>query len=79
MTKEKQIRGVYGGYGHIREYSLKEAKKLVSFANLEIISVFGLNDYQNNFNKVAKLLPKRYAETIMVIGKKMNQDYRADS
>ncbi|MEM0133605.1 MAG: methyltransferase domain-containing protein [Thermoplasmatales archaeon] len=79
MTKEKQINGVYGGYGHIREYSLKEAKKLVSSANLEIISVIGLNDYKNIFNKVAKLLPKLYAETIMVIGKNLNQNYKVDS
>ena len=71
MTKERQINGVFGGYGHIREYSLNEAVNLVQSSSFKVIKVIGMNDYSNIFNKVARIFPKIYAETIMVIGKKL--------
>jgi|ACXJ01.1.fsa_nt_gi SAM-dependent methyltransferase len=70
MSKINQIERVYGGHGHIREYSFSEAKKLCENAGFKIECIYGLNDYPTVFDKMARLMPKIYSETIMVIAKK---------
>lgn len=70
MTKKQQIEGVFGGYGHIREYSLGEAIGLCASAGFSVKIQIGMNDYGSIFDKVAKFLPKRYAETILIVAQK---------
>lgn len=71
MSKSEQIEGVYGGYGHIREYSLSEAMNLCKSVGLKVKRIYGLNDYKSLFDKVARSLPKIYAETIMIVAQKL--------
>ena len=70
MKKSEIINGVFGGFGHIREYSFREVKKLLS-NDFKIIILEGWNDYTSIFNKLAKLLPKVYSETLFALCKKL--------
>lgn len=70
MSKSEIIDGAFGGFGHIREYSYKEVRNLLS-NHFRIIILEGWNDYQNIFNKIAKLLPKVYSETIFAFCQKI--------
>ncbi|PYB68466.1 hypothetical protein DMB44_03755 [Thermoplasma sp. Kam2015] len=69
MTKDQILNGSFSGYGHIREYSFNEVKTLLS-KNFRIIRLEGWNDYPNKFNKISKILPKIYAETIFALCEK---------
>ena len=70
MKKSDIINGVFGGFGHIREYSFREVKKLL-INDFRIVILEGWNDYPNIFNKLAKLLPKVYSETIFALCTKL--------
>ena len=70
MKKSEIIEGAFGGFGHIREYSIREVRNLLT-NNFKIIAIEGWNDYPNIFNRVAKLLPKVYAETIFAFCQKL--------
>ena len=70
MKKFEIIEGAFGGFGHIREYSFREVRNLLT-NNFKIIALEGWNDYPNIFNRVAKLLPKVYAETIFAYCQKL--------
>ena len=63
MKKSEIVEGAFGGFGHIREYSFREVRNLLT-NYFRIITLEGWNDYPNIFDRVAKLLPKVYAETI---------------
>ena len=67
--KEDQVTGVFGGNGHIREYTLKEAVYLMN--NFNIIRVLGISGYRTGVRKILNILPKSYQNTILVIGKKI--------
>lgn len=66
MKKEEIINGSFGGFGHIREYSFREVKRLLS-NDFQIVKLMGWNDYPNTFDRIAKILPKIYAETIFAV------------
>lgn len=70
MKKSEIINGVFGGFGHIREYSFREVKNLLN-NDFKIIFLEGWNDYSSIFNKLAKLLPKVYSETIFALCTKL--------
>lgn len=70
MKKSEIIEGAFGGFGHIREYSIREVRNLLT-NNFKIIAIEGWNDYHNIYNRVAKLLPKVYAETIFAFCQKL--------
>lgn len=70
MKKSEIIEGAFGGFGHIREYSFREVRNLLT-NNFRIISLEGWNDYPNIFNRIAKFLPRVYAETIFAICQKL--------
>ena len=70
MKKSEIVEGAFGGFGHIREYSFREVRNLLT-NNFRIIALEGWNDYPNIFNRVAKLLPKVYAETIFAFCQKL--------
>jgi SAM-dependent methyltransferase len=66
-SKKDIIKGVYGGYGHIREYSASEIKGLVGeFFN--ILNVRGINGYRNGIKKILNILPYTYSNTIAILG-----------
>lgn len=70
MKKSEIVEGAFGGFGHIREYSFREVRNLL-MNDFRIIKLEGWNDYPNIFDKVAKLLPKIYAETIFAFCQKL--------
>jgi hypothetical protein len=69
MNKKQILDGAFGGFGHIREYSFEETKKMLS-QYFDIIKLRGLNDYPTFYNKLAKFLPYIYSETIFAICRK---------
>lgn len=75
-TKTEIIHGVYGGYGHIREYTFKEVKRLLTSTGFEIVRLEGFNGYGGEGIKgataraVLDILPKTYAFHIVCIAKK---------
>ena len=70
MKKSEIVEGAFGGFGHIREYSFREVRNLLT-NYFRIITLEGWNDYPNIFDRVAKLLPKVYAETIFAFCQKL--------
>lgn len=70
MTKEQILNGSFGGFGHIREYSFQEVRNMLT-KEFNIIKLLGWNDYPTTFNKIAKVLPKIYAETIFALCSKL--------
>lgn len=70
MVKTDILEGSFGGFGHIREYSFREVRNLLS-GYFNIIELMGWNDYPNVFNRIAKFLPKIYAETIFALCQKL--------
>jgi len=66
-SKKDIIKGVYGGYGHIREYSASEIKELVGkFFN--ILNVRGINGYRKGIKEILNILPYTYSNTIAILG-----------
>ena len=66
-SKKDIIKGVYGGYGHIREYSVSEIKELVGkFFN--ILDIKGINGYRKGIKKFLNILPYTYSNTIAILG-----------
>lgn len=49
-SKKEIVNGVYGGFGHIREYSLNEIRDLVS-NYFKIIEIKGINGYRKGAKK----------------------------
>lgn len=68
-SKNDILHGAFGGYGHLREYTVKEIVGLVS-RHFTVLRVTGINGYRRGFARVANLLPKTYANTILVIARK---------
>ena len=66
--KEEQVKGVFGGNGHIRGYTLKEAIDLMS--NYQIIKIQGVSGYRTGLKRLLNLLPAGYQHTIVVIGRR---------
>ncbi len=69
MSKADIINGVFGGYGHIREYSFHEVTSLLQ-RKFNVLVIKGFNDYPNASDQIAKILPKIYAETIFTVAMK---------
>ena len=67
--KEKQVKGVFGGYGHIREYTFREAIGLMK--DFQIITIQGISGYRNGLKRLLNLLPAGYQNTIVVIGRRV--------
>lgn len=66
--KNEQIQGVYGGYGHIREYTMKEAIDIMK--PFHILESTGISGYRTGFKKLFNILPAGFQNTIVVIGKR---------
>ena len=72
-TKEEIIKGVYGGYGHIREYTKSEVKMYIQKSGLKIIFLTGFTGYGGSsikgriFRTVHKMLPSTYQSQIVCL------------
>ncbi len=67
--KEDQFKGVFGGYGHIREYTFREAIDLMK--DSQIIAIQGISGYRTGLKRLLNLLPAGFHNTIIVIGRKV--------
>lgn len=67
--KEKQVKGVFGGHGHIREYTFREAIDLMK--DFQIITIQGISGYRTGLKRLLNLLPAEYQNTIVVIGRRV--------
>ena len=67
--KSDIIKGVYGGFGHIREYTFSEVQRLLSI-HFDILLIKGINGYRNGIKRIINLLPKTFSNTIFVICRK---------
>ena len=74
-SKKDQINGVYGGYGHIREYTLKEANEIIK--PFQILEVSGISGYRMGIKRLFNILPTSFQNTIVVVGKKIVDDEKA--
>lgn len=68
-SKESQVNGVFGGYGHIREYTLKEAVDLMR--DFRIIKIRGISGYRTGFKRLLNVLPASFQNTIVIIGRRV--------
>lgn len=66
--KEDQVNGVFGGHGHIREYTFREAIDLMS--DFRLITIQGISGYRTGLKRLLNLLPAGYQNTIVVIGRR---------
>ena len=72
-TKEQIIKGVYGGYGHIREYTKSEVRMYIQMSGLKIISLRGFTGYGGTsikgkiFRMAHKVLPSSYQSQIVCL------------
>lgn len=72
-TKEQIIKGVYGGYGHIREYTKSEVKMYIQMSGLKIIFLKGFTGYGGDsikgkiFRTAHKILPSAYQSQIVCL------------
>lgn len=69
-SKKDILNGVYGGYGHIREYTLDEVFTILEDAGFEIIDKFAINGYRHSITKVLNFLPISFGNTIAILVKK---------
>ena len=67
--KEDQIKGVFGGHGHIREYTFQEVIDLMK--DFQVITVQGISGYRTGLKRLLNLLPAGYQNTIVVIGRRV--------
>ena len=67
--KEDQINGVFGGHGHIREYTFQEVIDLMK--DFQIITVQGISGYRAGLKRLLNVLPAGFQNTIVVIGRRM--------
>lgn len=67
--KQRIIHGVYGGFGHIREYTFREVQGLLN-EKFSIIRIKGINGYRTGYKRILNFLPRTYSNTILVIAKK---------
>ena len=68
-SKNLMINGVYGGFGHLREYTLREVVDLIE-DDFTISTLKGINEYKSRIRWISLFLPKTYANTIFVIARK---------
>lgn len=67
-SKYDILNGVYGGYGHIREYTLIEVKSIME-EHFDIKEIFGINPYGPKLIRIAlNLLPSPWRSVIVAIG-----------
>ncbi len=66
-SKNDIVKGVYGGYGHIREYTVDEIRNLVS-RYFKIEKLTGINGYRKSYKKILNILPITYSNTICLLG-----------
>ncbi len=68
--KQKILGGTFGGYGHIREYSLAELRHLLNDAGFEVLRLHGLNGYGTRTQRRAlDLLPMSFASTLVALAR----------
>ena len=74
--KSEIIKGVYGGYGHFREYTFYEITDLLQKAGFDIVESMGFNGYGPK-NPIGDLLiaflnvlPKTFAFHIVIVARK---------
>ncbi len=65
--KKDIVNGVYGGYGHIREYTVEEIEGLVS-KYFKLRKMAGINGYRIGYRKLLNMLPITYSNTILLLG-----------
>lgn len=75
-TKDKLINGVYGGYGHLREYTFSEISGLIS-QNFSIRRIYGYSPYgHTSLRRFLNLLPESLRAVIFVEAIKKNFDVK---
>lgn len=67
--KKRILRGPFGGYGHFREYTLKEIVQLLEPLFI-IEEIRGVNGYRRGLSRLINVLPKTYANTLLVIAQR---------
>ena len=72
-TKHDIINGVYGGYGHLREYTFYKIKTLMEY-DFNILLLKGINGYRKGLAKVANVLPNTFSNTILMIERRAGDD-----
>jgi len=69
-SKYDILNGVYGGYGHIREYTVIEVKSMLE-EYFDLKQIYGFNPYGSKLIRMAfNLLPTSWRSTIVAIGMK---------
>lgn len=69
-TKDDILKECWGGYGHIREYTLKEIHELVA-RQFSIVKFGGFTPYGTVFQRaISSMLPSGLKSTLFVIAKK---------
>jgi SAM-dependent methyltransferase len=71
-SKDKIVNGVYGGWGHLREYSFREVDSLLK-PHFDILLTKGFSSYRKGWKRVADILPKTYSNTILVLARKRSR------
>jgi len=66
--KNEIVKGVFGGYGHLREYTFQEIKGLLE-DDFKILEMEGINGYRKGYKRLFNVLPKTFANTIFVLAK----------
>lgn len=66
--KEDILLGVYGGLGHLREYTFGEVRDILN-SHFIIMDILGINGYRRGLLRILNILPKTLANTILAIAK----------
>lgn len=69
-SKKDILNGVYGGYGHIREYTLDEVITILEDTGFKIIDKLAINGYRYSITKILNFLPISFGNTIAILVKK---------
>jgi len=69
-SKSDIVQGVYGGHGHVREYTLSELKGLLQ-KDFDTEELFGFNTYGTPLQrKILNTLPDSFAFTLVAIARR---------
>jgi len=67
--KRSILRGTLGGYGHIREYTFEEVRRLLA-REFDLLVLQGIGGYRKGATRLLDLLPRTYANTIVAVGRR---------
>jgi SAM-dependent methyltransferase len=67
--KRDLLRGTLGGYGHIREYTVAEVRRLLA-TDFDLLALRGVGGYRKGLSRALDLLPSTYANTLVAVGRR---------